>query len=132
MEIMNPERLLSKHRLANGLTLEFWDRSRLAAGDRWQVVCEARVAVAISAGTLPPELQSRQAEMAETLGQEVVFVKQEVRNFVPVAEVPKLLAEMQSWLLKSLKTYLGHPSFAARFIHKKFTEAQERQRCHQK
>jgi hypothetical protein len=123
---MQADRLLSRYSLANGLTLEFWDRSRVAAGDRWQVVCEVRVTVPVTGATLPPELRRSLAEVTQVLGSQVVFVKQEVRNFVAVGEMARLLVEMQSWLRKSLETYLGHPDFATRLIRKRFRDHEER------
>ena len=56
---MRAEKLISRHTLDNGLTLEFWDLSRPMVGDRWLIVLEARIAVAVGAATLPPELQGR-------------------------------------------------------------------------
>lgn len=126
--MMSPERLLSRHPLKNGLTLEFWDLSRQAAGDRWQVVCEARVVVPVIVAHLPPELQPKLAEVTGALGPEVTFAKQEVRNFVAEGEMVPLLQKMQSWLLRSLETYLSHREFALRFIARKFNDFKERQR----
>ncbi len=124
------ERLLSRHSLRNGLTLEFWDRSKLAAGDRWQVTVEARVRVPVSAANLPEKMRARLDEVTQVLGREAVFAKEEVRNFMAAGEIPRLLQEIQDMLLKSLKNYLGHPDFAAKFIGKKFAEAEEWQRLY--
>jgi hypothetical protein len=121
---MNPEKLLSQHSLRNGLSLEFWDLSRPLAGDRWQVVVEARVAVAVTADTLPPDLLAQGGQVTAALGQEVVFTKQEVRNFVAAAAVADILKLIQEQLLTSLRGYLGHPDFAARFIRKKYADQQ--------
>jgi len=119
---MNPEKLLSRHPLKNGLALEFWDLSRPMLGDRWQVVVEARVAIPVSGDTLPAELRPQLSQVISALGQEVVFVKQEVRNFVDTGEMAGLLKLIEEHLLASLKAYLGHPEFAARFIRKKFAD----------
>jgi hypothetical protein len=123
---MNPGKLLSQHSLKNGLVLEFWDLSRPVAGDRFQVVVEARVAVA--AENLPPGLQPQAAQILSDLGEEAVFTKQEVRNFVAAGEVAALLAEIQDQLLSSLSAYLGHPEFAPRFIRKKYADFQEKKK----
>jgi len=125
---MNPVKLLSSHTLQNGLVLEFWDLSRPVAGDRWQVVVEARVAIAVTTRNLPPELRPQSAPIISALGEEVGFIKQEVRNFVAAEAVPAILAEIQDQLLSSLSAYLGHPEFAARFIRKKYTDYQESSR----
>jgi hypothetical protein len=128
---MNPEKLLSRHSLKNGLALEFWDLSKPMVGDRWQVVVEARVAVAVTADTLPADLRAQEGQISAALGAEVVFTKQEVRTFVAADEMADILKLIQEQLLVSLRAYLGHPDFAARFIRKKFTDQQrEKGRYH--
>jgi len=118
-------KLLSRHDLKNGLVLEFYDRSRPVAGDRWQVVVEARVVVAVTGQNLPPELRPQAAQVTAALGPEAVFAKEEVRHFVAAAELAGLLAEIEKQLLSSLSAYLGHPEFAARFLRKKFADYQK-------
>ena len=122
---MNPEKLLSQHSLRNGLLLEFWDLSKALAGDRWQVVVEARVAIAVTADTLPAELRAQVGQVIAALGQEVVFTKQEVRIFVAAGEVADILKLIEGQLLTSLRGYLGHPDFAPRFIRKKYVDQQK-------
>jgi len=121
---MNPEKLLARHTLNNGLLLEFWDLSRPLAGDRWQVVVEARVAVGVTTGALPAELRGQGDQVIAALGEEMVFIKQEVRNFVAASEVADILKVIEEQLLTSLRGYLGHPAFAARFIRKKYADRQ--------
>ena len=122
---MNPEKLLSRHTLNSGLALEFWDLSRPLVGDRWQVVVEARVAIAVTADTLPVELRPQLAQVVAALGEKVVFTKQEMRQFVASGEVAEILQVIEDQLLTSLRGYLGHPDFAARFIRKKYTDQQK-------
>ena len=124
---MAPEKCLSRHPLPNGLTLEFWDLSRPTAGDRWQAVVEARLAIPLAPENLPLELQDRQSEVASSLGSPVVFAKQEIRNFVAADQLPDLVRKIASELLDSIQGYLGHPEFAPRFVRKKYQEFQERQ-----
>jgi hypothetical protein len=123
---MNPERLLSRRPLDNGLTLEFWDLSRPVAGDRVLVVVEMRVPVPLSAAPLPPDLRPQEDRIIAALGETPVFTKQEVRNFVPAAEVPDLMRQIEEGLFFSLARYLGHPDFPGKFIRKKFAEYQEK------
>src|SRR3989339_422414 len=52
---MNAERLMSRHPLNNGLTMEFWDYSRPIAGDRRFVLLEVRIAIPIRPDPLAPE-----------------------------------------------------------------------------
>jgi hypothetical protein len=118
-------KILSQHTLENGLILEFWDLSRQVAGDRWQVVVEARVAVAVTPDNLPPDIRSQSKDIIKALGKEALFTKQEVRNFVPAEEMAGMLAEIEKQLFASLSAYLGHPEFAARFIRKKYADYQQ-------
>jgi hypothetical protein len=122
------EPALFRTSLANGLVLEFYDRSRTMAGDRRQVVLELRLPISVSAATLPPDLKNRFQEVITALGQEILFTKQEVRHFVDAREVPAILQEMQTRLWEGLKDYLGHPDFAGRYIRKRFVEHQEQQK----
>jgi len=124
---MDLEKLLSRHALNNGLVLEFWDLSRPVAGDRWQVVVEARVPLAVAADTLPPDLGPHLNQVIAVLGKNLVFTKQEVRNFIAVGQVADLLKRIEAQLLASLRGYLGHPEFAARLIRKRWAERQEKQ-----
>lgn len=124
---MRHEKCLSRHPLPNGLTVEFWDLSKHTAGDRWQVVVEARVPIPLTPENLPPELQDRETEIASALGSPVMFTKQEIRNFIAVGEVPDLVEKIATQLYASIRGYLGHPEFARRFIRKQFKEYQERQ-----
>jgi hypothetical protein len=124
---MNSEKLLSRQALNNGLVLEFWDLSRPLAGDRWQVVLEVRVPIPVTAGTLPPDLSPQLDQVIAALGQNLLFTKQEVRQFIPAGEVAGLLQQIEAQLLASLKAYLGHPDFAPRLIRKRLDEHRERQ-----
>lgn len=124
---MDPEKLFSRHALNNGLVLEFWDLSRPVAGDRWQVVVEARVPLAVTAETLPPDLRPHLDQVIAMLGENLVFAKQEVRHFIAAGEVANLLTQIEAQLLSSLRGYLGHPDFAPRLIRKRLDEHRERQ-----
>lgn len=128
---MKTERLLSQQTLPNGLTLEFWGRSRTLAGDRSQAVCELRVIIPITLTNLPHDLQARRTEVTAALGPELIFTKQEVRHFVATAEVDRILKEIQAQLVRSIQGYLGHPDFGAGFIRKKFAEYLEKKRWSQ-
>lgn len=125
---MNTERLISRHPLNNGLTLEFWDYSRPIAGDRWFVLMEVRISVPIRPDTLPLELREQADQVKETLGDETIFTHKDERNFIAVTEAPKILKDMQTRFLDMAPGYFGHPDFAARFIRGKFAEKQELQR----
>ena len=121
---MNSPRLLDRHPLDNGLTLEFWDHSRPLVGDRWFVNLEARIAIPVRAETLPPELKAQRRHGVEALGEEIIFSQQEARNFIAASEAPALLQDMQDRILALASGYFGHADFAAGFIRKKFAELQ--------
>src|SRR5271157_3692203 len=125
---MNSERLMSRHPLNNGLTMEFWDYSRPIAGDRWFVLLEVRIAIPIRPDTLPPELRGQADQVKEALGDEIVFSHKDERNFIAATEAPKILKDMQGRFLDMVPGYFGHPAFAAGFIRIKFAEKQELQR----
>ena len=125
---MNSARLLSRHPLNNGLTLEFWDYSRPLAGDRWFVLLEVRIAIPIRPDTLPPELRGQIDQVKEALGDEIIFSQKNERNFIAATEAPKILQDMQDSFLDMAPGYFGHPEFAARFIRGKFAQKQELQR----
>jgi hypothetical protein len=125
---MNSAKLMSRHLLNNGLTLEFWDYSRPLAGDRWFVLLEVRIAMPIRLDTLPPELRGQADQVKETLGDEIVFSQKNERNFIAATEAPKILKDMQASFLDMAPRYFGHPDFAPRFIRGKFAAKQELQR----
>ncbi len=131
MAVMAPEKIISRHPLQNGLTLEIWDRSRPVAGDRWLLVCEARITVPVAAPTLPLELRSQADDVIAALGRELVFSQKDERNFIDAKEAPVLLQEMADRLAAMAPRYFGHPDFAAKFISKKYAEWQQQRRWRQ-
>jgi hypothetical protein len=125
---MTPEKLFSRHPLDNGLILEFWDLSRPMAGDRWLVVLELRLAIPVGSATLPADLLEREADISRALGPEVVFSQRHERVFIAADEYQAILTEIEARLFTLAPSYLGHPEFPGRFIRKRFTEAQEKER----
>ena len=124
---MNSPRLLDRHPLDNGLTLEFWDHSRPLVGDRWFVCLEARIAIPVRAETLPPELKAQAARSWRRWERKLSSLEERQRNFIAASEAPGLLQDMQDRILALAPGYFGHADFAARFIRKKFAELQELQ-----
>ena len=122
---LNFPRLLDRHPLANGLTLELWDHSRPLVGDRWFVRLEARIAIPVRSEALPPELKAHAAVVVEALEEEIIFSQGQARNFIAASLAPGLLQEMQDRMLALAPGYFGHADFAAGFIRKKFAEHQE-------
>ena len=116
---MNSPRLLARHPLDNGLTLEFWDLSRPLVGDRRFVCLVAQIAIPVRAETLPPELKAQAAQIVAALGEEIIFSQRQERNFIAASAAPALLQDMQDRILALAPGYFGHADFAARFIRKK-------------
>jgi len=121
---MSSPRLLDRHALANGLTLELWDYSRPLVGDRWFVRLEARVIIPVGAEIVPPELKAQTALVVDALGENIIFTQAEERNFIAASHAPGLLQEMQDRILALTSGYFGHADFAGGFIRKKFAELQ--------
>ncbi len=124
---MQGPRLLDRHSLPNGLTLELWDHSRPVAGDRWFVSLAARIVIPVRPETLPPELQPQAEEVIEALGGELIFSRREERNFIASSEAPALLQDMQERILAQAPAYFGHAEFASRLIRRKFAEHRAKQ-----
>ena len=122
---MNSPRLLDRHPLDNGLTLEFWDHSRPLVGDRRFVCLVAWIAIPVRAETLPAELKAHAARVVEALGEEIIFSQRQERNFIAASEAPALLRDMHDRMLALAPGYFGHAEFAARFIRRKCAEQQE-------
>jgi hypothetical protein len=123
----NSARLIARHPLNNGLTLEFWDHSRPVAGDRRYVLLETRITIPVRADTLPPELKTLSDQVREALGEEIIFSQPEARNFIAASEAPETLQDMQDRILALAPGYFGHADFAAGFIRRKYAEWQARQ-----
>jgi hypothetical protein len=126
---MNAPRLLDRHTLDNGLVLEFWDHSRVLAGDRRFVSLEARIAIPIRAEALPPEWKAQADQIMEALGEEIVFSQRQERNFIAASHAPVLLQDMQDRILALAPDYFGHADFAVRFIRKQGAELQKLSPC---
>ena len=125
---MTTEKLLSRHPLDNGLTLEFWDLSRPMIGDRWIITLELRITIPINAVNLPPALLAQQEDIIRALGPEILFSQRDERNFIDIKEFDANVNEMVSRLLALAPSYYGHPEFASRLIRKRCAEFQEKQR----
>jgi hypothetical protein len=128
---MNPEKLVSRQLMDNGLALELWDRSRPVAGGRWYVALEVRITVPVTGANLPPELADRAGEVAAALGSALMFSQRDERNFVAATEVSDIIKEMAERALELAPRYFGHREFPGRFIRRKYAEYLEKSRFHQ-
>jgi hypothetical protein len=121
---MDSGNLISRHLLPNGLTLELWDQSRPVAGNRWYTCLETRIIIPVRPN-LPPELKPRADQVVEALGEEVIFSRQEERNFIAASEFPAIFQDMQDRMLELAPGYFGHRDFAAKYIGKTYAASKE-------
>ena len=73
-------------------------------------------------------MKPQAAQIAEALGEEIIFSQRQERNFIAASEAMALLQDMQDRILALATGYFGHADFAARFIRKKCAAQQELER----
>jgi hypothetical protein len=93
--------------LANGLTLELYDHSKLIAGDRWTVILMARIDVEVS-----------DAEAAKALGPRITYEQKRERIFVDNDNKGAVFGELRTSFLSSQQTYLSRSDFGERFTRR--------------
>lgn len=121
---MSSERVIGTHQLDNGLALNFLDRSKQIAGDRWFVSVAVQVKVPVEKKWFidDPMADIDFEHMQRELGAEVVFEQKKERNFMSSNQKDAVIEEICEGTLKTTKDYLGSKNFPAKFILKKFSE----------
>jgi hypothetical protein len=122
-------RLLDEIRLDNGLVLFIYDQSRSVAGDRWRAQLLMHLPIRIK------ESHFENCEDAEegyrsfrlSVGEEIHFQQERVRNFIDQKELAALLEEMKRECLRFSLMYLGKPNFAAKLVQKRYHEWRQEQ-----
>jgi hypothetical protein len=119
---------LEARRLSNGTTLHLVDASRPQTADRWIVVLEARMDIAVEAPNLPAPSDGGPTPEAvqQALGPQVTYVTRMERVFVPVEEKERLLETFLDEFCRNTVPYLSHPAFPGRFILKRYRETVQR------
>ena len=123
------EKVIEQQQLDNGIELILFDRSRVTAGDRWQVElkCEALVPIDGSYWDMmaqeDPKLLS---VIRKILGEQLVFVATKQRNFVDAKEREAVLQEMVQQVYNSMLEYLKKPHFPQEFFKKKYRETHQK------
>lgn len=104
--------------LKNGLTLEFLDRSRKIAGDRWLVSFAARVEIEVSPDALAGEdvPQDTLRNISRLTGKTVCYRYKNERNFVPGEEKDAAFKELKERFLDTNLRYLSSPGFPIKLI----------------
>ena len=123
------EKVIEQQQLDNGIELFLFDRSRVTAGDRWQVElkCEALVPIDGSYWDMmaqeDPKLLS---VIRKILGEQLVFVATKQRNFVDAKEREAVLQEMVQQVYNSMLEYLKKPHFPQKFFKQKYRETHQK------
>jgi hypothetical protein len=106
-----------------------YDRSRVTAGDRWQVElkCEAHIQIDESYWDMVTEEEDRLLpDIRKILGDRVVFVATKQRNFVDANERETVLQEMVQQVHSSMLEYLKKPQFPQEFFKKQYRDARQK------
>ena len=119
------EKIIEQQQLDNGIELFLFDRSRVTAGDRWQVElkCEALVPIDGSYwNMMAKEDPKLLPDIRKILGSRLEFVTIKQRNFVDAKERETVLQEMVQQVYNSMLEYLKKPHFPQEFFKKKYRE----------
>jgi hypothetical protein len=118
-----------EQQLDNGIELFLFDRSRVTAGDRWQVVlkCEALVPIDGSYWDMMAQEDPKLLpDIRKILGEQLVFVATKQRNFVDAKEREAVLQEMVQQVYNTMLEYLKKPHFPQEFFKKKYRETHQK------
>lgn len=116
---------IKKIELKNNLIMEMFDCSRPIAGDRWQVVFEIRIDVALTPEYFSDAcLSGIMLEDALTLlGDRTTYTYKKERNFIAEDEKPVVLENMEIDFLKTNLDYFSSAEFAFRLIRRNYKKA---------
>jgi hypothetical protein len=123
------EKVIEQQQLDNGIELFLFDRSRVTAGDRWQVVlkCEALVPIDGSYWDMMAQEDPKLLpDIRKILGEQLVFVATKQRNFVDAKEREAVLQEMVQQVYNTMLEYLKKPHFPQEFFKKKYRETHQK------
>ena len=125
------ERLIEEVILPNGLILEFWDNSRIMAGDRWFVSLLAKMEIPVLAEYFSTVEDGEKAyrHLVDAYGDPLVFTQEKVRHFVDESKTKEVLTGLCRRYKDNLIEYLGNPKFAPQYVMKKYGDLKDRQDC---
>lgn len=106
--------------LANGLTIEFFDRSNRYFGDYWHIDLEARCRVLLETAGLTGDSLARARAV---VGEWVDYLHRLEKMGVPTEEVASNRDLMAEDFLASVRPYLGSPVFARQLVGRRLEEA---------
>ena len=122
-------KIIDKLHLENGIELLLYDRSRVTAGDRWQVElkCEANIPIDESYWEMVTHEEAHLlSDIRKILGDRLVFVATKQRNFVDANERETVLQEMVQQVYNSMLKYLKKAHFPREFFKKQYREAHQK------
>ncbi len=116
------ETLIEKVELGNGQTLTIEDRSKKIGEDAYQVVVEARVAVAVEQDLIPAgELGGiSMDDIRKKVGDQVLFEYRTERNFIMAPDKEAVVKNLVDTFRDSLMPYLSKPDFPAKLVLKEY------------
>jgi hypothetical protein len=113
--------------LANGLEVYFYDCSREAVADRWQV--QLRIKIQLEVRESYFQYCDDAAEAYETYtssaGKTLCFELKRLRNFIEGKKVAATLSELKEEFIRNNLTYISSQDFAAKYVLRKYTEWSE-------
>ncbi len=121
--------ILDEMKLENGLTIYFFDESKRIVGDRWQVQLSVHAPLAVKENYFLGCEDSGRAyeDFTAEFGRTIVFKQTKTRNFIADEEMKSLLDTMKEDMLKSNVPYLSNPSFAEKYVLKRYEEWRKEQ-----
>ena len=119
-------KILEHKKLDNGMELFLYDRSRVMAGDRWQVElkCEAHIPIDESYwGMVEHDDPQLLADVKRILGKRLMFVTTQKRIFIDATERETVFQEMVQQVYSSMLEYLKKPHFPQKFFMRQYRDA---------
>ncbi|MDL1961989.1 MAG: hypothetical protein LWX01_09900 [Deltaproteobacteria bacterium] len=123
-----PLKFVEKIDLPNNLVLEYYDYSRVIAGDRWLVGLLARIPIEISEEDFADRPQELYKDFLEVHGTVIYFELKKERNFIDEREKDQVFNQMLNELKEYVLSYMGHKSFAEGFMKRQIQDFEERQK----
>ena len=122
-------KIIDQQQLENGIELLLYDRSRVTAGDRWQVELKCEVHIQIDKSywdMVTHEEAHLLPDIRKILGDRLVLVATKQRNFVDANERETVLQEMVQQVHSSMLEYLKKPHFPQEFFKKQYRDARQK------
>jgi len=126
--IDDTDKIIDQQLLENGIKLFMYDRSRVTAGDRWQVALECKAYIPVDesfwdmVGDEDPQLLQ---DIKKILGDRMEFVTTRQRNFIDAKEYETVLQGMVQQVSDSILEYMKKPHFPREFFKKQYREAHQ-------